>query len=136
CGHDHHPVRQRDRLLEVMGDEHNGLAVGGPELEKLVLHELAGLDVERGERLVHQDELRVEDERLRERDALSHPARELMRIAVAETAEAHALQPILRPLERLLPFDAAELEAGGHVGDRKSTRLNSSHANISYAVFC
>src|SRR3712207_8473453 len=26
-------------------------------------------------------------------------------------------------------------EAGGHQ-DRKSTRLNSSHANISYAVFC
>src|SRR3712207_8488001 len=26
---------------------------------------------------------------------------------------------------------------GQHVfGDRKSTRLNSSHANISYAVFC
>src|SRR3712207_6964218 len=24
----------------------------------------------------------------------------------------------------------------GMVGDRKSTRLNSSHANISYAVFC
>src|SRR3712207_8588418 len=25
---------------------------------------------------------------------------------------------------------------GGRRGDRKSTRLNSSHANISYAVFC
>src|SRR3712207_7064662 len=25
---------------------------------------------------------------------------------------------------------------GREVGDRKSTRLNSSHANISYAVFC
>src|SRR3712207_7695470 len=25
---------------------------------------------------------------------------------------------------------------GAHVTDRKSTRLNSSHANISYAVFC
>src|SRR3712207_8874079 len=24
----------------------------------------------------------------------------------------------------------------GYPGDRKSTRLNSSHANISYAVFC
>src|SRR3712207_7946459 len=24
----------------------------------------------------------------------------------------------------------------GPLGDRKSTRLNSSHANISYAVFC
>src|SRR3712207_6918667 len=26
--------------------------------------------------------------------------------------------------------------AGGSIVDRKSTRLNSSHANISYAVFC
>src|SRR3712207_6894944 len=26
--------------------------------------------------------------------------------------------------------------AAVHAGDRKSTRLNSSHANISYAVFC
>src|SRR3712207_7448541 len=25
---------------------------------------------------------------------------------------------------------------GTRIGDRKSTRLNSSHANISYAVFC
>src|SRR3712207_8545384 len=32
----------------------------------------------------------------------------------------------------------AQAEADEHVGpqDRKSTRLNSSHANISYAVFC
>src|SRR3712207_8143169 len=27
-------------------------------------------------------------------------------------------------------------EQRGAVADRKSTRLNSSHANISYAVFC
>src|SRR3712207_7947700 len=27
-------------------------------------------------------------------------------------------------------------ENAASVGDRKSTRLNSSHANISYAVFC
>src|SRR3712207_8517788 len=27
-------------------------------------------------------------------------------------------------------------EGRAHEGDRKSTRLNSSHANISYAVFC
>src|SRR3712207_8077819 len=46
------------------------------------------------------------------------------------------------------PAEGAELRrraeparpAGGHRvapdGDRKSTRLNSSHSNISYAVFC
>src|SRR5438477_6804081 len=28
------------------------------------------------------------------------------------------------------------MESGRYVGDRKSTRLNSSHMSISYAVFC
>src|SRR3712207_8410753 len=30
----------------------------------------------------------------------------------------------------------APADEGGARADRKSTRLNSSHANISYAVFC
>src|SRR5258707_6058027 len=38
------------------------------------------------------------------------------------------------------PHALAPSPPGGHrfggAGDRKSTRLNSSHANISYAVFC
>src|SRR5690625_6711875 len=34
------------------------------------------------------------------------------------------------------PQRAAELPAGNGEGDRKSTRLNSSHVAISYAVFC
>src|SRR5258707_9520757 len=32
--------------------------------------------------------------------------------------------------------DVGEEVVLGAAGDRKSTRLNSSHANISYAVFC
>src|SRR3712207_8353944 len=44
-------------------------------------------------------------------------------------------------LRRVVPTAAARPAAarsGGRAraGDRKSTRLNSSHANISYAVFC
>src|SRR3712207_8662347 len=38
-----------------------------------------------------------------------------------------------------LPFDLVRRGRRGrdrHALDRKSTRLNSSHANISYAVFC
>src|SRR3712207_6894719 len=42
-----------------------------------------------------------------------------------------------------LPQEVVAAEAAGRpgatlddFGDRKSTRLNSSHANISYAVFC
>src|SRR3712207_8623132 len=39
-----------------------------------------------------------------------------------------AAAPLLPPV--------AGLAVGGLGVDRKSTRLNSSHANISYAVFC
>src|SRR3712207_1363422 len=34
------------------------------------------------------------------------------------------------------PFDSIFLKGEYAAADRKSTRLNSSHANISYAVFC
>src|SRR3712207_7071242 len=36
----------------------------------------------------------------------------------------------------LQPGLASPLLVQGNLLDRKSTRLNSSHANISYAVFC
>src|ERR1035437_10576922 len=42
--------------------------------------------------------------------------------------EQHLFREILRP-----DYHA---RLGRTSGDRKSTRLNSSHANISYAVFC
>src|SRR3712207_8403005 len=37
---------------------------------------------------------------------------------------------------RIVSGDAAQEDSTDGVEDRKSTRLNSSHANISYAVFC
>src|SRR3712207_7866553 len=39
-------------------------------------------------------------------------------------------------LEGLAALVEGEIDAPEWVADRKSTRLNSSHANISYAVFC
>src|SRR3712207_8277730 len=41
------------------------------------------------------------------------------------------------PMERAAQRETAErVGRRATKGDRKSTRLNSSHANISYAVFC
>src|SRR5438128_9616984 len=37
---------------------------------------------------------------------------------------------------RVIDANAAAREYGVGGGDRKSTRLNSSHGSISYAVFC
>src|SRR3712207_8128133 len=49
--------------------------------------------------------------------------------------EAGPLQGAPLPLGHLAG-GVAELLPGVREADRKSTRLNSSHANISYAVFC
>src|SRR5690606_12955093 len=39
-------------------------------------------------------------------------------------------------IERLMEQKVEERPLPGFLGDRKSTRLNSSHVKISYAVFC
>src|SRR3712207_6992528 len=41
-----------------------------------------------------------------------------------------------RPDGRVELTDTSRIEQSALYKDRKSTRLNSSHANISYAVFC
>src|SRR3712207_6910438 len=47
----------------------------------------------------------------------------------------HAVDPVIIALHRQHDVIGGQ-EADRAVEDRKSTRLNSSHANISYAVFC
>src|SRR5947209_13592754 len=39
-------------------------------------------------------------------------------------------------VSQVFSFRLVVFQIGQERGDRKSTRLNSSHANISYAVFC
>src|SRR5689334_24619984 len=48
----------------------------------------------------------------------------------------HLGQRLLERLGRDRGDDGAPGAAGLGAGDRKSTRLNSSHSSISYAVFC
>src|SRR5690606_41837601 len=48
-------------------------------------------------------------------------------------ADASAASPMLRRMTRT---PLARPEPAPCVGDRKSTRLHSSHVTISYAVFC
>src|SRR3712207_8103362 len=61
-------------------------------------------------------------------DLVDRPALHARR-AVGDDADALALR---------LGVHEGDRRPGGPavLGDRKSTRLNSSHANISYAVFC
>src|SRR3712207_7396153 len=50
-----------------------------------------------------------------------------------------AIGTVVKPGRRVAFAEGEVHDAAGRTGataDRKSTRLNSSHANISYAVFC
>src|SRR3712207_7220454 len=57
---------------------------------------------------------------------------ELQHLLVADERD----QPRVRDQARIGREDALHVREDLAPVDRKSTRLNSSHANISYAVFC
>src|ERR1017187_6451006 len=69
--------------------------------------------------------------RLRERDAL--PRSWIIGGAVLLAGFLGWIVALFFDSDRLL---AEQQEHSGYVADRKSTRLNSSHRCISYAVFC
>src|ERR1035437_560228 len=62
-------------------------------------------------------------------------ALENLQVAAALAGMSAEAERMLAGLDRFGVAHCAELPATKRL-DRKSTRLNSSHANISYAVFC
>src|SRR5471030_1610966 len=114
----HHAIGERDRLFQVVGDEHHRLALGRPQFEQFVFHQLSRLHVERRKRLVHEQDLRIQDEGLRQRYALAHAARQLVRIAAAEAAQAHALEPIIAAFDCFSPRHTAKLQTNNDVVER------------------
>src|SRR5438874_9748033 len=74
---------------------------------------------------------------LQERRQRLHRAEELDACPQADGLGSLRYPPGGRGHERPLPPRAALVaESVSAFGDRKSTRLNSSHVEISYAVFC
>src|SRR5437773_4785415 len=66
-----------------------------------------------------------------------HDALPIFRIVELEQMTG-GIRAAICPTSRALPFDLAAQPGARHApgADRKSTRLNSSHITISYAVFC
>src|SRR3712207_8534306 len=78
------------------------------------------------------------------RSADEEVAQVVSRVVLAQAAEAVPHAPV-RQDDLQAEREVARIAVGEHRGaagiagevpDRKSTRLNSSHANILYAVFC
>src|SRR3712207_8222472 len=63
---------------------------------------------------------------------------QFLRVVAVDSAgqEGWDQTPLLVPSNRITGELTITTDLSGRTLDRKSTRLNSSHANISYAVFC
>jgi hypothetical protein len=89
------------------------------------LRVLAQLLVERGERLIEQQQLRFLDERASERDALPLAARELVRLALRIGAELDELEHLADALRQLgvrdlvLPEPEGDVLLDGHVREQR-----------------
>src|SRR5262249_40874575 len=88
-------VAHRQRLFLVVGHVDERQAQLLLDLLQLDLELLPQLQIQCPERLVEEKRLRPVDDRTGERDTLPLPARELARLALAETLETHHAQRLL-----------------------------------------
>src|SRR5437016_893296 len=80
-----------------------------PDAQKLRPHHLPDLGVQRTERLVHQEHLRLDRQRARDTHALAHAARELVRIVALERAESDHADVAARDFASFAGRQALEL---------------------------
>jgi hypothetical protein len=85
------------------------------ELLQLGAHVHAQLGVEVRERLVEEEDVRLADERARERDPLTLPARQLVRPALEKVPTAHDLRRGFDPRPRLRTRDTSRPQAEADV---------------------
>ena len=119
--HHRDEVAHLDRLVDVVGDEHDRLREVLLEAQELVLEPLADDRIDGAEGLVHEHDRRVCRERPGDADALALAATQLRRVAVAvfRGIEPDEREQLLGPLT-LPVFGPAEQTRDGHhvLGDR------------------
>ena len=137
AGLDHTPrvhhadaVTHRADDAEVVGNEEDGGVELGSELADEVEH--LGLDrgIETRRRLVEHQQGRLGGQRHRDHDTLQHAARQLVRIALGDTAgvgDAHLLERLIGARPRGLLGVPHDLEALGHLLADLQHRIHRLH---------
>ena len=81
-------VGQRQSFTEIMRHEQNRLLLALPDPEQHVVHIDLGVGIKRTKRLVHQQDLRLDDQCSHQRSALTHSARQGRRVCLFEALQA------------------------------------------------
>ena len=85
-------IAERDRLGHVVRDEQHGRPVEPEQRLELLLQLEPRERIDGGERLVEQQQSRLQRQRARDADALRHAARQLARIRILEVGEADGIE--------------------------------------------
>ena len=72
--HHGHSIAKEHRLVEIVRDEHDGLAQGCLKLDELFLHLAANQGIQGRERLVHQQDVGIGRQGARQPNPLTHSA--------------------------------------------------------------
>src|SRR5690606_25782269 len=80
-------VGELEGLVDIVGDEHDGLLMVLADLEQEVLHAQPGERIERGEGLIEEEHIRLCSQATREPHALGHAAGELVRPGIGALAQ-------------------------------------------------
>ena len=100
-GKDEDTVAHLDRFLDIVRDQHDALdgqTALLPQLQQIGSQGLGSEHVERRKRLVHQQDVRVDDKGAGKSHTLAHTARQLARVGRLEAVEADQVDRLERPL--------------------------------------
>ena len=92
---DDHAVGQQDGFFDIVSHDENasrGNFLSEPQIQQFAAQVFSGENVERGERLVHEEHFRFDRQRAGESHALLHAAGKFLGIGVLETLQAHGGQ--------------------------------------------
>src|SRR5215831_20487522 len=85
--HHQYAIRQEYCFANAVGHEDDGLAVGLPDTQQLDAHLISGDCVQSAERLVHEKDAGIVNQRAADRHTLTHPTRELARQTVGKIVD-------------------------------------------------
>ena len=97
AGQHQHLLAEKRRLVDAVGDEHDRRAGLAPDAQQFLVQPVAGDLVQRAERLIHQQHARSAQQRARDRHALAHAARQLVRQRLLPARQSDQRQQVLRP---------------------------------------
>src|ERR1700728_237816 len=109
--HDMNRVGEIHRLFDVVRDEQDRVLLFLPDPQQLIVQDLPLELVKRGERLVHEQDRRLDGERPRDRHPLAHAARQLggpQPLPPGEADPGEQLAPTGAPLGRWLPDELGQ----------------------------